>query len=486
VGAGRRQTSVTVRRWREGLICSGCYSNACETYGCCDGCGVDRLTPGIGPAGERWCTDCAGGLGDFTCTRCKQEGWRQGAGGLCGRCVLADRLRVALDDGTGRIRPELVPLFDSLCAMSRPRSGILWLSKPHVPPILQALARGDVPLTHAGLSTLSPWRSVIYVRDLLIDCGTLPPIDRFLFLFEQWLPRWLEQAEDPEHRKLLHRFATWHVLRKLRAAAASGPIGHYRNQSARSQLRQAAAFLADLTAHDRALADCTQADLDRWFAAAGPTQKQDVRPFLRWAIERRHTRRLQLPPVVTGQRTPISQKQRIALIRRVHTDPQMNLDDRVLALLILLYAQPLNRIVALTVDDIICEDNQVLLRLGDPPVPVPEPFARVFTDYVASRPNLTTATNPGSWLLFPGRRAGQPIHPTTLRLRLHHLGIPNLDGRIRAIRDLLLQAPAPVVARTLGYGDHHTEKLAARAGSTWKRYAAGDHTRRSTPRPTLD
>jgi hypothetical protein len=329
VGSGRRQKVVAlVRRWPEGPICSGCYASACETYGLCAACGMDRLTPGIGPAGERWCTDCAG-LGDFTCIRCKQEGWRHGAGGLCGRCVLADRLGAALDDGTGRIRPELVPLFDSLCAMSRPRSGLLWLAKPHVPPILQALARGDVSLTHEGLSTLSPWRSVIHVRDLLIDCGTLPPIDRFLFLFlfEQWLPRWLEQVEDPEHRKLLHRFATWHVLRKLRAAAATGPIGHYRNQNARSQLRQVAAFLGDLAAHDRALADCTQADLDRWFAAVGHTQKHDVRPFLRWAIERRHTSRLQLPPVLIGQRTPISQKQRIALIRRVHTDPQMSLDD---------------------------------------------------------------------------------------------------------------------------------------------------------------
>jgi hypothetical protein len=56
-----------------------------------------------------------------------------------------------------------------------------------------------------------------------------------------------------------------------------------------------------------------------------------------------------------------------------------------------------------------------------------------------------------------------------------------MDGRTRAIRDLLLQAPAPVVARTLGYTDNHTEKLAAQAGTTWKRYAAGTHTRGPLP-----
>ncbi len=106
------------------------------------------------------------------------------------------------------------------------------------------------------------------------------------------------------------------------------------------------------------------------------------------------------------------------------------------------------------------------------------------TSYIASRSNLTTATNPDSRLLFPGRRAGQPLHPNSLRLRLHTLGIPNLSGRTSAIRELLLQAPAPVVAAMLGYDPTRAEKLATDAGATWKRYAAGDHTR-TAPRARL-
>jgi hypothetical protein len=66
------------------------------------------------------CTDCAGGLGDFTCTRCGQEDWKHYRG-VCGRCVLKDRLAVVLDDGTGQIRAELVPLFDLVTSMERPR-----------------------------------------------------------------------------------------------------------------------------------------------------------------------------------------------------------------------------------------------------------------------------------------------------------------------------------------------------------------------------
>ena len=476
---------VAIRRWPDGYLCSGCYAKACETYGVCAGCAIDRLLPGIGADGDSLCTDCAGGIGDFTCTRCGTEGWRHYAG-ICGRNVLAERLTAILDDGTGAVRPELVPFFDSVVAMSRPRSGILWLTKPHVPPILRALAQGDVPLTHDGLSTLSPWRSVIYVRDLLVGCGTLPPVDRFLFLFEQWLPGWLESVADLEQRKTLHRFATWHVLRQLRATAAKEPIGHYRNQLARASLRQAAVFLTYLADYGRDLSQCTQADVDRWCAEATTTHRNTLRPFLTWAIRGRHTPTLRLPAAVSKAPRVISQRQRIVLIRRIHTGHDMDLAERVIALLILLYAQTLPRILRLTIDDIIRDGTQVLIRLGDPPVHVPEPFAEVLTTYLTSRSNLTTATNPGSRLLFPGRRSGQALHPTSVRRRLHRQSIPNLNGRSRAIRELFLQAPPSVVAGMLGYAAASAETIAAQAGTTWKRYAAGDHTRTRQPLPPAD
>lgn len=44
---------------------------------------------------------------------------------------------------------------------------------------------------------------------------------------------------------------------------------------------------------------------------------------------------------------------------------------------------------------------------------------------------------------------------------LEQLGIPIRDGRSATIRQLVLQAPAPVVARKLGYHDDTTTRLAA-------------------------
>ena len=471
-----------LRRWPDGLICSGCYARACETYGVCDGCSTDRLLPGRGSQGQRWCTDCAGGMGDFTCIRCGQEGWNHYKS-VCGRCVLIDRLAAALDDGTGQICPQLVPLADWLAAMSRPRSGILWLTKTHVQPILTAIAHHRVPLTHEGVATLTPWRSVIHVRDLLVACGILLPVDRFLFLFEQWLPIWLDTITDSEHRQLLHLHATWHVLRQLRHTAASGPIGHYRHQSARHNLRVAAAFLDHLAEDHVTLATCTQGQLDDWHAHHTHAEAASLRPLLRWAITGHHMPRLRWAAVPERQGTPISHRQWLELIRRVHDDDGLDLTERVLSLLILLYAQSLDRISRLTIDDVITNGQGVSIRLGTPPSPVPPPFDRIVTSYLAARPSLITATNPGSRWLFPGRSAGQPLHPTSMRRRLHRLGIPNLAGRRRALRDLVLQAPPSVVARMLGYSNPRTENLAIDAGTTWRHYAPGDHNR--TRQPTI-
>jgi hypothetical protein len=43
---------------------------------------------------------------------------------------------------------------------------------------------------------------------------------------------------------------------------------------------------------------------------------------------------------------------------------------------------------------------------------------------------------------------------------------------LRATR--LLQAPAPVIARMLGYSDQQTSRFASDAGSPWSRYTPGD------------
>ncbi|MER5557093.1 hypothetical protein ABT071_00565 [Streptomyces sp. NPDC002506] len=90
---------------------------------------------------------------------------------------------------------------------------------------------------------------------------------------------------------------------------------------------------------------------------------------------------------------------------------------------------------------------------------------------------MNTATNQASPWLFPGRRAGRPARPDHLSSLLGEIGIPVAAARGAAIRQQLLELPAPVVADALGYHDKTTSRLLRESGETWSQYAAGDHLR---------
>jgi integrase len=191
-----------------------------------------------------------------------------------------------------------------------------------------------------------------------------------------------------------------------------------------------------------------------------------------------HMPRLALPPQVVNQdQTPLHQHHRLAVLRRVLNDDSLPLRARIAAALVLLYAQPVTRIVRLTIDDVIDDGTTVTVRLGDPPSPLPEPVADLMRAYVQSYQHLPYASSRSSQWLFPGRQPGQPMNPVSLQVHLREIGVPPQRGRTSAIRQLVLQAPAPVIAKALGYHDKTATRLVTEAGGTWSRYAPGDHSR---------
>jgi integrase len=416
----------------------------------------------------------------YACARCGQEDQLH-ARRLCTRCTLSDRLAVLLDDGTGRVRPELLALHELLVAMDNPRTGLNWLggraTNPAAPAkLLRGLGNGDIELTHEAFHRLQPWRAAAHLRELLMSCNLLPLMDKQVCLFERWLSEHLAGITDREHEQVVRRFATWHVLPKLRANAERKPITPAGRRFAGDRVRHATAFLGWLGKHKLVLADCRQAEVDAWHAEHKQYQRVAVRAFLLWCADTKLTRRFTLPAAQIGQAATITRARRIELLGQVLTDADAPLRSRVAAGLLLLYAQPVSRIVRLTVDDIVQDDDhQVLIRLGNPASPVPQPFAAMLLDYAAARSNIRTATNPGSIWLFPGRHANQPLHPEHLAALVHQLGVPTVAGRGAAIRQHVLEMPASIVAEALGYHHVTTTKLAAQAGTTWSRYASGDH-----------
>jgi integrase len=462
--------------WSDGPICRTCYARAMRVRGSCSNCRADRLLPGLDTAGNPICRDCAGITRDFFCDRCGFEGLLLG-GRLCERCTLADTLARLLNDGTGHVALPLQPLVTTLLETDRPKSRLIWLRNPNVVRLLRGLATGTIPLTHDGLHQETPWRTIAHLRDLLMDSGVLPRVDRQLMLYQRWLTERLASIEDPEHRRLLRHFATWHQVRRLRSKAEKGSLGRSQTSQAKQEITQADAFLASIADRGCTIEHCQQADLDAWHTEKLATRRP-AQTFLRWCMKTNRMPRLTLPPQVIHQdQTPLHQHRRLTILRRTLNDDSLPLRARIAAALVLLYAQPVSRIVRLTVDDVMDDGASITVRLGDPPSPLPEPVANLMRAYMQSRQHLPYASSRSSQWLFPGRQPGQPMNPVSLQVHLREIGVPPQRGRTAAIRQLVLQAPAPVIAKALGYHDKTATRLVTEAGGTWSRYAPGDHTR---------
>lgn len=65
--------------------------------------------------------------------------------------------------------------------------------------------------------------------------------------------------------------------------------------------------------------------------------------------------------------------------------------------------------------------------------------------------------------------------PARIRKRLRAAGFPTHQARTAAFRQLVLEAPAAVIAEMLGYHPVHAAFVTRQAGTDWSHYALGDH-----------
>jgi hypothetical protein len=126
--------------------------------------------------------------------------------------------------------------------------------------------------------------------------------------------------------------------------------------------------------------------------------------FARWAVTRKHASGLTAPATRwTGPSGPLDQDRRWADARRLLQDGTCPPADRVAGLLVLLYAQKLSVITALTTRHVQHQDGRTLLRLGSSPVVLP---ARWTTSPPGSRPAAGHAAAACSASLRPGSSPG--------------------------------------------------------------------------------
>lgn len=401
------------------------------------------------------------------CPACTRPGRRNV--GRCARCTLDRRLRNLLGDEHGEVPAELRGLCQALLTVECPSTVASWLDRSAAPEILRDLKSRTRPLTHETLDELPAGKPVEHLRSVLVAVGTLPPRDEQMTRLERWITITIAGRGDRAERELLHRYAVWHLLRRLRRRIGNTDTTHAQLVGVRRHIRAAITLLDWLAVRDLTLASARQGDLDAWITSGEAVGCREAGHFVRWARKHKLTS-LDFPATRWGgPACAIDTETRWEQARWLIHDSTLKPEDRVAGLLVLLYAQWPSVISRLTLGHVQASDNEIRLRLGREPVILPEPLASLVRQLTTGRRGHAALGDQGTspWL-FPGGQPGRPISAYQLAERLRQLGLCSRQSRSTALFQLTTDLPAAILARTLGV---HISVAAA-----WQRASAGDWT----------
>lgn len=383
----------------------------------------------------------------------------------CYHCVLAHEF----DTMTGPNPPAWqIAMRQALLATSNAETTRHWLHRSAGGRLFTRITQDETLLSHDTLDR-HPSSSISHLRSLLITAGALPPDDRWLDRLEQQLHDIVATINHPDDRRTLDSWVRWNALPPLRRRSEQGASTEHSGANLRRKTRVIVDFANTLNSQERGLATCTQTDLDTWFAQPSMSA-QIARSFLVWATENRHLPDIQIPPARRGPPSSIDAEQRWRHARRLVNDTTIAADDRVLGALVVLYAQPLTRITALTTNDVHHDGQTVTVTLAGTTIELPEPFAALALQLPLRRRQGLGDNLPTRWL-FPSTRPDRAINPETLGTRLRRLGISPRSTRLAALAQLAAEIPPGILALTIGTTTNTAARWAATTGGNWTAYA---------------
>ena len=210
----------------------------------------------------------------------------------CQRCVLDQKVRSLLGDRAGAVRPDLAPLHQALSSVERPDTALVWMARPKVRELLSELASQTRRLTNEILDELPADKTLAHLRSVLAAIGALPARDERLLKLERWITAAISAREDSGERRILHGYAIWHHLRRLRQRSRTTHATYLQVVNVRCHVTAAASFLDWLAAEGLALSSCTQPDLDRWASGEDIAYWDETAHFVRWSVACRHASHL--------------------------------------------------------------------------------------------------------------------------------------------------------------------------------------------------
>jgi hypothetical protein len=457
--------------WPRGTVCDTCYYHRLRHPVACTRCGVVRVLVGRTEAGQDICGPCSGSHVDFACRRCGTPG-RLHAEGCCARCVVSDRVQNLLSDGDGIPVAQLRPLAEALTAAENPYSVLNWLYYNPAARLLADLATHHTAITHGLLDGLPPTRSTRYVRDVLVATGALPRRVEHLCRLEVWTDNALNGLA-PRQQRILRPFAEWQVIRDARRRAAHGRYTEGAAAADRADIRTAVVFLGWLDSISATLDTLTQEQLDCWMSD-NPTLRSDIVAFLRWAVARRLTAKLDIP--TQKNRLPAcfqTEDEHRRQLRRCLNDDTLPLEVRIVGALVRLYGLPVSRIVELTADRFHHDQDASFLTIGKNPVLLPPKLAALIEKQIAEPRYYSMVRTQADHLprfLLPGSPPGKPRSTRGVHKLMQRHGLPTLAARNTAMIEAVAELPPIVVSDLFGIHAGTAHAWAKLAQTSWTEY----------------
>jgi hypothetical protein len=153
-------------------------------------------------------------------------------------------------------------------------------------------------------------------------------------------------------------------------------------------------------------------------------------------------------------------------------DPQIPARERVAAILVAVYAQPIVRIARFTIDHIAIIETATTITFARTPVTLPAPIAAAVGAWLEQREeNMPPLASPSPWLL-PGNPPSRPIGELSLSRRLKLFGIDCNQHRRAALLHPAGEIPAAILADIVGVHVNTAAAWAEIAGRPWGDYPA--------------
>ncbi len=473
-GCGRSRKAQAV--WSTGPVCSTCYNRYTRKTQRCSTCAtVALLVPG--EDGDR-CRECRGDTPRAKCSAC-DHGIVLWQDGVCAKCVLTARCAAIASEADPGRAVLLQPVIDLISATPDPRSALRWLANRKGAMIFAQLASGELDVSHAALDGLHDENAadagaIMYVRALLVRAGVLAPVTASADRLGRWIDRFIARCV-PAHRPILHMFAQWYLLRRLRLKVDADTLTEGGVKYAQARLRAPSAFLSWLDQRGTSLRDCSQAEVEVWLQAPRKSTAYYVKDFLKWTSRRHFSRDLNVPERRVMVRTrPSRDDDRWSEVATLLHDDGIDAATRVAGLLLLVFGQQLSRICSLRCS-LLREgaDGSMRIVLGRESIEMPPGVAAALAaqrDVALENPKAIRPD--GDHWLFPSAFYGQHTRPHALSRRLIEIGVHARAERTSALLYLAAELEPVVLAQML---DLHTSTAVVwcrLAGRTYNRHVA--------------